>query len=108
MIAVLGSRSITDEILSSTMCQVDQTLNARPLTPVSNYSSDLKALTPNHFVIGRPNISVPYIPNAKRYSDLKKNLLNLASIHRSDLAANVVRSISTSVEYENYRESRAI
>ena len=36
MIAVLDSRGHTEEVLSTTMCLVEQTLNARPLTAVSD------------------------------------------------------------------------
>ena len=73
MIAVLGYRSITDKILSTTIGQVKQNLNARPLTPlVSDDPKIFEELTRNHFLIGRTNISVTYIPNGERYSDLRK------------------------------------
>ena len=36
------SRSVTEDVLSTTMCFVEQTLNARPLTPVSSDVNDLK------------------------------------------------------------------
>ena len=72
MIAVLGSRSINYEILSKTMCQVEQALNARPLTSVSFDPKDLGALTPYHFPIDRPNISIRYIPEAEKYPDLRE------------------------------------
>ena len=49
MIAILENRSLTDDVLSTTMCLVEQTLNARPLTAVSDDPEDLTALTPNHF-----------------------------------------------------------
>ena len=52
MIAILDNRSLTDEVLSTTMCLVEQTLNARPLTAVSDDPEDLTALTPNHFLLG--------------------------------------------------------
>ena len=45
MFAILGSRSLTDETLITTMCLVEQTLNARPLTAVSDDPADLEALT---------------------------------------------------------------
>ena len=51
MIAILDNRSLTDEVLSTTMCLVEQTLNARPLTAVSDDPEDLTALTPNHFLL---------------------------------------------------------
>ena len=72
MFAVLGNRRLTDETLNTTICIVEQTLNARPLTPVSDDPQDLEALTPNHFLLGRPNIAVPFFPNAERYTDMNK------------------------------------
>ena len=36
MIAILDNRSLTEYVLSTTMCLVEQTLNARPLTAVSD------------------------------------------------------------------------
>ena len=53
MAAVLGSRRLTGETLSTTMCLVEQLLNSRPLTPVSADVDDLEAITPCHFLIGR-------------------------------------------------------
>ena len=48
MYAVLGNRKVTEDVLSTTICIVEQTLNSRPLTPVSSDVNDLEALTPNH------------------------------------------------------------
>ena len=53
MIAVLVGRSLTDEVLITTMCLVELTLNARPLTSVGDDPDDLEALTPNHFPNGK-------------------------------------------------------
>ena len=49
MYAELGDRSITEDVLSTTMCLVEQTLNARELTPVSSDVWDLEAITPKSF-----------------------------------------------------------
>ena len=73
MIAILDNRSLTDEVLSTTMCVVEQTLNARPLTAVSDDPEDLTALTPNHFLLGRENASAPFMPSSERYHDLRKS-----------------------------------
>ena len=48
MTAVLGTRSMTDE------------------------SSNLEALTPNHFILGGANVCVPFLPNAEIYSNHRK------------------------------------
>ena len=72
MYAVLGNRSVTEDVLSTTMCIVEQTLNARPLTPVSSDVNDLEALTPNHFLLGNRNVCLPYLPCAEEFVDHRK------------------------------------
>ena len=72
MLAVLDGRGMTDEILGTTMCLVEQTLNARPLTAVSDDPEDLNALTPNHFLLGRDSVCAPFLPNSDRYHDLRR------------------------------------
>ena len=62
--AVLGNRSVTEHVLSTTMCLVEQTLNARPLTPVSSDATDSEAFTPNHFLLCNNNLSLPYPSSA--------------------------------------------
>ena len=45
MYAVLGNGSVTEDVLSTTMCPVELTLNFRPLTPVSSDAIDLEIIT---------------------------------------------------------------
>ena len=73
MIAILDNRSLTDEVLSTTMCLVEQTLKARTLTAVSDDPEDLAALTSNHFLLGRENASAPFKSSSERYHDLRKS-----------------------------------
>ena len=73
MIAILDSRSFTEEVLSTTTCLVEQTLNARPLTAVSDDPEDLTALTPNHFLLGRENASANFMPSSERYHNLRNS-----------------------------------
>ena len=49
--AILGNRRLTDEILTTVFCLVEQSLNARPLVP--------DALTPNHFLLGTAGSPLP-------------------------------------------------
>ena len=70
--AVLGNRSVTEDVLSTTMCIVKQMLNARLLTPVSSDIIDLEALTPNHFLLGNRNFCLPYLPCAEEFVDHRK------------------------------------
>ena len=71
--AVIGNRRLTDEILATTFCLVEQSLNARPLVPASADATDLDALTPNHFLHGTSGSVLPShqqadIDHRKRYA----------------------------------------
>ena len=71
--AILGNRRLTDEILTTVFCLVEQSLNARPLVPASADATDMDALTPNHFLIGTGGSSLPSHSNCdsdhrKRYA----------------------------------------
>ena len=72
MMAIVGSRTLTDDVLSTTMCLVEQKYNSRPLTSVSDDPEDLEALTPNHFLLGRASSATPFIPDDQRYTDLRR------------------------------------
>ena len=72
MYAVLGNRTVTENVLSTTMCIVEQTLNTRPLTPVSSDVNDLEALTKNRFLLGNKNVCLPYLPCAEEFVDNRK------------------------------------
>ena len=72
MFAIVGNRQLTFPVLATTMCLVEQTLNVRPLTPVSEDSEDLEELTPNYFLLARPVVAEPLMPDAVRYVDCRK------------------------------------
>ena len=72
MMAIVGNRTLAYDVLSTTMCLVEQILNSRPLTSVSDDPKDLEALTPNHFLLGCASPATPFISDAQRYTDLKK------------------------------------
>ena len=73
MYAVLGNPSVTEDVLSTTMCLVEQTLNARPLTQVSSDATNLEAITPNHFLLlGNKNLCLPYLSGAEQFVDHRK------------------------------------
>ena len=70
--AILGNRKLTEDVLLTTFCLVEQTLNARPLTPVSSDPNEFDALCPNYFLLGRPSSSLPSINPAVNDFDHRK------------------------------------
>ena len=57
--AIFSDRRLTDEILLTVFCLVEQTLNARPSTTLSSDPNDTDALTLNNFLFGRLNTGFP-------------------------------------------------
>ena len=55
----LHGQVVTDEVLETAFAETEALVNSRPLTEVSSSSSDLEAITPNHFLISRANPVLP-------------------------------------------------
>jgi len=56
---IIGKTPITFEELSTFFAQVEAAINSAPITPISSDPSDLSCLTPGHFLIGEPLLSLP-------------------------------------------------
>ena len=57
---VLGTQRLTYEEYSTILCDIEATLNSRPLTPLDSMPPDgVQALTPGHFLVGKPLTAVP-------------------------------------------------
>jgi transposase InsO family protein len=56
--AVLKKQVLTDEVLATTMAEVESLVNSRPLTEVSSDVDAMEAITPNHFLLGCSSINL--------------------------------------------------
>ena len=73
---ILGRRRVTEEVLGTTLCLVEQALNSRPITPVSIDSRKLEALTPNHFLLGQHATSFPSLLPEEHFDHKKRSYAN--------------------------------
>lgn len=56
---VMGERALTYEEMLTLVTQIEGILNSRPLTTIPTDTDDLQPLTPAHFLIGGPILSIP-------------------------------------------------
>jgi transposase InsO family protein len=59
--ALLLEQIVSDETLLTLLAEVERILNDRPLTPVSDSTQDMEALTPNMILLLKNNASVPLL-----------------------------------------------
>ena len=70
--AIIGSRKLTPEVLETTFCLVEQSLNARPITSVSASPDGFEVLTPNYFLLGQNGTSVPSLSFQEHFDHRKQ------------------------------------
>jgi len=57
--SIMKEQTLCDEVLMTLLCQVEATINSRPITAVSDDPNDLQPLTPNHLLLLRSSTSLP-------------------------------------------------
>ena len=66
------------------MCLLEQTLNARTLTPLSDTPEGLESMTPNLFASGRPVVAETLMPFSQ-LCELPKDICSGSSLISDDL-----------------------
>ena len=56
--SITNGRTITEELLTTLLCEAESILNSRPLSSISDDITDFKRLTPNHILLvsSKPNV----------------------------------------------------
>lgn len=73
LIREIGDQSLTEEEYYTLLCQIEACLNSRPLGSLNDDNTHDLALTPAHFLIGRPIIS---LQEEEDLTPIKLNKLN--------------------------------
>lgn len=78
---IIGNSTLTFEEMTTVLAQVEACLNSRPISQLSNDPQDAFTLTPGHFLVGEPLVTVPdlnyensTISNLKRWQLTQKML----------------------------------
>ena len=65
LLAIMPKEALTDDILSTLFCEVENIINSRPLTKCSMDVHDLAPLCPNHFLLLEGNVA----PSWRQFHD---------------------------------------
>lgn len=79
---VIGNSTLTYEEMSTVLSQVEACLNSRPLSMMPDSPNDPAPLTPGHFLVGEPLITVP---------DRNYEGCNLSTLKRWQLAQRMLQ-----------------
>ena len=77
---VLHLRSLTDETLATAMAEVANLLNGRPLTHIPVNAEDPEPLTPNHFLLLRPQPALAPTVASPSDLDCRKRWRNVQAV----------------------------
>lgn len=81
---VIGEQKLTYEQFITLLTQIEACMNSRPLCPLLEDTDDLDCLTPGHFLIGGPLLSLPHeVQEDFNSADLRNRwkLVELMNLH---------------------------
>ena len=59
LVALLKEQLVSNETLSTLLCELERILNDKPLTPLSDQTDDSEPLTPSKLLLLRSNSCLP-------------------------------------------------
>ena len=65
---VLGDVKLTYEELSTVLSQIEACLDSRLLIPLLNDDDGIEAITPGHFLVGKPLMALPEVTQSQSTS----------------------------------------
>ena len=71
--SILGTRKLTPEVLDTTFCLVEQSLNALPLTSKNSDPDNLEAIMPNYFLLWQPSVKFLSLSFAEDFNHRKQD-----------------------------------
>ncbi|XP_055589419.1 uncharacterized protein LOC129741698 [Uranotaenia lowii] len=81
LLKVLGENAVSFEDMITLLVQVENCLNSRPITALTDDPGNLQPLTPGHFLIGEPFQQLP----ERDYSEVPMNRLNQSQVIQKKL-----------------------
>ncbi|XP_026322793.1 uncharacterized protein LOC113232331 [Hyposmocoma kahamanoa] len=67
LIKTIGNSTLTFEEMSTLLCQIEACLNSRPIGNLTDHPNDMVSLTPAHFLVGEPLITIPEKHNTDEF-----------------------------------------
>ena len=110
MNGLLNQQKLTDESLTTLMCEIENILNSRPLTPVSADARDLNPITPNHLLRLDGNIqSLGEFSNIDQYSRKRwRQIQHLANTFWFRFKNEYLRSLQSRSCWSDRKENLGI
>lgn len=68
---IVSTIKLTFEELTTVLAQVESCMNSQPLVVMPSDDDGVEALTPGHFLIGRPLEAIPDSPQSYNHSLLR-------------------------------------
>lgn len=78
--SVLSGKITSEEILLTTLLEIEHAINSRPLTEVSLDPRDREALTPNHFIIGSSSGQIKFNHSKMKIKTLRSHWLSAQNL----------------------------